>query len=384
MISNLSFAATTVLATKTKTKKKKKNLKTNISLSYAISQMSNMDELIESDKVAQDIILNSLSSTISLNYKYSKKLKLKSTTKGALTRSNDIQKQGNTFTNRNNIDESIRSKNFDQGFSGRYKYDKKLALNLGLDFGISENYSIEQSFKDDKIQYHIIDDPYKKASMITGGRFKLNKSLSFNALYRFQQIDHTENHTFIANQGTNSRRIHSVGAQLSYRLKNKSKFLISAQQDETFYKDKVALLKDNTFQTDGTGKASTLKDRNIRLKYKFKKFSASIGYSNRDDITSGAESYDKYSIALDYGHSLGKNKISAKIGAASKSFKSQKDDNLSEKRNDESLNLRLELKRPLLSRVNMAAYIQRNNVNSNNVFGKVENNSLGLTLSSKF
>jgi hypothetical protein len=380
LISANVFAVSTSIA-----KLKKYPLRVSLDINSKLN--GNLDEHVLNGKTGEDIQTTNISLAISKRFKLPSKVKLNSKTSAEMTLLNKDQGYKNTeIINKDNINLSTRKLKFSQNLALSKKINKKVSLNGLLDIELNNGNSIEQEFIESAINYYAIDSSFIKNSLAFGGRYKFNRTHSTQTLYRLSDFDYKKDaYTFKEDQGSNDRRIHSIGVQHKIKTKQKQLFIFAVQRDQIFYRDRLSLDNQGNFRETGLANISQLEDKTLKfgLLSAKKIFTLEIAGTERTDKIENGDGYTLVKYKLGHNGRISKLTYSFNFTKSAQVYSAQLASNTIDKRLDstERLNSKFSYN---FNKIQANLMLSRTVALSNNKFGDLDYNTLEVGLKTNF
>lgn len=366
------------------------------------SVASNINSFVIDDETGRDIEELDITAGLKKGIKLSKKLRLNLKTDINLK----LHNLGDAFDdveleNDDDVNTTLKKASISQKVSLATKLSKRIILSLGGDIEVGRGYTVAQDFINTpgSIGYVVIDDPYFKYSFNVSGSLKLNKKIKLRSIYQFTEYNHEKDYTFLPEQGSNDRRINTLGLLGSFRASKNFDAALSTQIDQITYRDRLALDNNGLFRQTGEVEASDIRDIKAALQLNFIKkiLSLKLERTDRDDqvnngdgrVTDKIELAFKYSVKklLDLELSYEQVNTDYKSQIAFTSFTGPVDPN-ADNRKDKQVTVKgsvagklafLGKKAPKLK-----LFADHTEIDSNNVFGEYDNTTIGLAISGKF
>ncbi len=367
------------------------------------SQQENINSFVRDDSVGRDVEELEIAAGLKKGIKLGKKLRLNLKTDLNIK----LHNVGDAYDkvelrNDDNINTTLKKASIKQKVSLAKKFSKKLIVTAGAEVEAGRGYTVAQDFiTPSPTGYFVIDDPYNKYSLNLSGSYKLTKKIKFRGIYEFSEFNHEKNYTFLkdigsTDQGDNDRRIHSLGALFSYKNSKNFDAALSAQVNQTNYRERLALEEAGTFTLTGLGIASRIKDTRTTLNLNFfqKIFSLKLVHSLRDDEINGGDTHAaieleaklklKFLKNFVFESSYAQKETGFKNQIAFTSFTAPADPNAA-KREDTQKTLKASLTASLGKKApSLKLFAEQTEIDSNNVFGEYSNRTIGLAISGKF
>ncbi len=390
MIYGLIFAVSlnSLAESKTQTsvdKKAKKKNAFSFKLDLESKVHGNIDEHVLNRDTGENTILTELTLNIRKKMKLPYKMKFISSTKIGYQAINQEDAYKDTkIINEDNLNLSNRKSNISQSFLLNKKISKKLYLLGTTDIESSTGHSIKQEFTTNKINYHAIDESYDKYSLGFGMKLRAAKAHTTQALYKFSEYNHKDGYTYKEISGSDDRRIHSIGLQHKIKLSPKYILSFTAQDDQIFYKDRLALDEFGLSQNTGIVEASKLHDQSFKALLNIdRKLDLTAKNTRRTDKIDNGDSYTINELKLDYNGNI--NKLNYKLGYSfgEKAYKSLLGDDANDKRKDILSNVNAQLAYTIK---NIEGKISFDKVlsNSNSQYGELDYNIIGFGVNTNF
>lgn len=299
---------------------------------------------------------------------------------------------GHDLINNSDVDTNLRTVSFSQSFNLSKKASKNLIVNFGVEGSLSKGHTVEQEFRfaQEEIIYHVIEDEHSKFSIETDGAYRLTKKQILRYLYRFSQFDHKNPYTFLEEQGSNDRRIQTIGLLYSYKFNKDYSVILQAQQDNITYRDRLALDQVGFFRNEGLVEASKIIDRSIDLTLPLYKKFVALKLSNfqRFDLVDNGDGFNQSSAEISLNKNIGAYSLVTSYSYGESNYKSQLDTEADHNRIDLRQVLKFTVTRDFKlekeSKVNIGLLYHRYDIDSNNEFGEYTHSVLGLNFNKTF
>jgi hypothetical protein len=292
---------------------------------------------------------------------------------------------GENLVNKDNVDESLRKLRLSQKFNYQLKLSKKISINALASVILNRGHKIEQEVLPDQTNYHLLDNSFNNFSYGIGGKVKVARGHITQALYKYSEFDYDNPYTYEEQQGSDSRRLHSLGLLHKFRSRAKTIYKVSAQLNQVFFRDKLALDQNGFFQTTGIAKSTKFVDKKFKVSLKIKE-GLEIGLldNSRVDLIQDGDGHHENGVEIKFTKSI--NKLSAVVSGqlSTKRYKGQKSDDGSSKRIDNLSLLKLVMSYQLEHKAKFNVFVQEFSQVSNQSFGEFSNQVLGLGINKTF